>query len=189
MAVLLALLAPLQYYFAHDICKSQPLRAGAQAPDATVYTQAGREWTPASDAGRVVVLSFWATWCGPCRRELPVLDSLAALLDSTQAVRVYAVNVGETKAQVDEFVRESGLKLSVLYDSAEVAARLYSVTALPTLVVIDKNGKVILAETGFQPAMPYLLTSAIEGEVTGAFRSVEDARGKELRKADRGSAP
>jgi len=175
VGVLLALLAPLQYYFAHDLWRGQPLRAGAEAPRATVYTEAGREWTPAADSGRVVVLSFWATWCEPCRRELPLLDSLRALLDSTEAVRIYAVNVGEPKSKVDDFVRTSGLRLPVLYDTAEVAARLYSVTALPTLVVIGRSGRVILAEAGFQPTMPYLLMSAIEGEVEEAFRRPDSA--------------
>lgn len=173
VALLLLLLAPLQFYFASRLLRNQPLRTGDAVPAATVLTEEGSEWTPQSDSGRVVVLSFWASWCGPCRRELPQLDSLYARLDSTKAVRFYAVNVGESNSTVAEYIRQTGLNLPVLYDSAEVGSRLFAVTALPTLIVIGRDGKVLLSESGYQPWGISVLWSVISRKVQNAFRPEE----------------
>lgn len=187
--LLLLLLAPLQYYFASRLYRHRTLRTGDPVPAARVLTQAGSEWTPGSDSGRVVILSFWASWCEPCRRELPLLDSLYARLDSTESVRFYAVNVGESRSTVKDHVRRTGLTLPVLYDSAEVASRSFAVTALPTLVVIGRDGTILLSESGFQPWLPDLIARAVSLQVDAAFRPVETTAQDPLESALRNYDP
>lgn len=187
--LLILLLAPLQYYFAGKLWRYQSLRPGDPVPAATVTTEIGGDWTPASEAGRIVVLSFWASWCEPCRLELPVLDSLYDLLDSTDAVRFYAVNVGESRATVADHVRRTGMKLQVFYDSAEVASRMFAVTALPTLLVIDRDGKVLASESGYNPWMKSMLRRVISDRVEGAFRPEAQADSELLDAAMKGAGP
>jgi len=187
VVLLLLLLAPLQYHFAGKLWQYKPLGSGDQVPDAAVLTEAGSEWTPASDSGRVVVLSFWASWCEPCQRELPLLDSLYGYLDSTEAVHFYAVNVGESRSAVADHVQRTGMTLPVLYDSSEATSRVFAVTALPMLVVIGRNGRVLLAESGFQPWIVSELRNVISHQVEGAFRPVEGSPSDLLDEAIRGA--
>jgi thiol-disulfide isomerase/thioredoxin len=185
--LLLLLLAPLQYHFAGKLWQYQPLRSGDAIPAATLLTESGSEWTPAADSGRIVVLSFWASWCEPCRRELPLLDSLYGLLDSTEAVRFYAVNVGEPRAEVDDHVRRTGMKLPVLYDTAQAASEMFAITALPTLVVVGRDGTVLMAESGFQPWITSELRNLISHRVEDAFRPQEGSPSDLLDAATQGA--
>jgi peroxiredoxin len=99
-------------------------------------------------AGEVVLLHFWATWCPPCREELPALQALHAQL-APQGLRVLAVSVdGGSAETVARFAAERGLDFAVLHDPREEVARLYGVAAYPTSVVIDRAGRVLLAAPG-----------------------------------------
>ena len=112
---------------------------GKAAPDFTLKTINGEDVTLSALKDSVVVLDFWATWCGPCREGMPHLDKIADELKAT-GVKVYAVNLEETKEDVQAFIKETNLKLPVLLDSSGDVGRLYRAQGIPETVIIDRNG-------------------------------------------------
>lgn len=111
--------------------------------------------------GRPVLLDFWATWCGPCRAELPVLVRLHQRY-SARGFTVVGVNVDEAgPSLVPQFKRHFNIPYAVVYDLGNAASRAYQVTGLPTLVLIDRSGTVRRRYAGAIPEDT--LASAIEG--------------------------
>lgn len=119
---------------------------GRSAPDVT-FTLADGKTAKLSDLkGKPVVLSFWATWCGPCRKELPVLSDFAA--KRPDAV-FFAVNVDKDKAAAEKLARALKLTLPLVFDPEASAMSKFDVVLMPTMFVIDGNGTVKLKKTGF----------------------------------------
>ena len=101
--------------------------------------QSGIEKQLAEYAGKVIVLNFWATWCGPCRAEMGVLNRLYSEWGE-QGLVVLAINEEEAPEQVIPYVRGEGLDFTVLLDRLGLISRQYSVYELPTTFIIDRNG-------------------------------------------------
>lgn len=98
--------------------------------------------------GKAVVVAFWATWCGPCLREMPALQALRARL-SDGNVEVLAVNYGETPDRINRFLKRSGVAdLPILLDTDEEAARRWFVGNLPIAYAVDPGGTVRLGKKG-----------------------------------------
>jgi thiol-disulfide isomerase/thioredoxin len=98
--------------------------------------------------GKVVLLDFWTTWCGPCKRELPILEKLHKEFRAKGLV-VVGVNVGEDKAAVSKYMTAAGLTYPTIQVTPEdELLKSLSVNAFPTLVLIDREGKVALYEIG-----------------------------------------
>ncbi len=114
---------------------------GSVAPDFSLSGLDGAAVNLSDYRGRTVVLNFFATWCGPCRAEMPDLQAVYGELHDHGMVLV-AVNQGETREQVSSFAREFGLTFPILLDQDEATARLYGVRAFPTTVIIDGRGVV-----------------------------------------------
>jgi len=91
--------------------------------------------------GKVVLLNFWATWCPPCQQEIPMFVEVYEELKDQDFV-ILAVSMGESKEKVSSFVAEKGMTFPVLLDSNKHVARRYLVRAIPTSVVIDRDGVV-----------------------------------------------
>ena len=88
--------------------------------------------------GKVVMVNFWATWCAPCRDEMPLIQKFADLYE--QDLVVLAVNAGEDEATVRQFIDEFGLDFSIVLDPPNIVANLYRVYAYPTTMFIDRDG-------------------------------------------------
>lgn len=101
--------------------------------------------------GRVVVIDFWATWCGPCREQEAILAGLVGDYDPDE-VAFLAINVGEARPLVEAFVREDPFAYPVLLDPAETLGARYGVYALPTVLVADPRGAVTFTRMGITPA-------------------------------------
>ena len=102
----------------------------------------------AEQRGRVVLVNFWATWCPPCRAELPALQALHATL-AAEGLAVLAVSVDAGPGEaVARFASGRGLDVPVLVDPAEDVARRYGVGAYPTSVVIDRSGRIVHRAAG-----------------------------------------
>lgn len=139
--VVIAAIAGGGYLF-YQSSKAPPLKEGDQAPGFTLPLMGGGEASLADYRGKVVVLNVWATWCGPCREEMPSMQRLYQSLKG-QPFEMLAVSIDTRGAQdVDPFVKKLNLTFPILYDTDKKVPSLYQTTAVPESFIIDKNGVV-----------------------------------------------
>ena len=129
--------------------RDQPVAAGFRAPDFAVADEQGETVTMATYAGKVVLLNVWATWCGPCREEMP---SMQLLYDrfSREDFEIAAISVDALPDRTDDqgnpggdplaFARELGLTFPVLLDPAGEIQRIYGATKVPESFLIGRDG-------------------------------------------------
>ncbi len=116
------------------------VEVGDLAPDFTLLDLDGNTVSLQDFKGeKVVYLNFWATWCPPCRMEMPDLDKLYQENKSDDFV-VLAINLGESEKLVKEFIEENGYSFPVLLDKSQKVGIAYNTFSIPTSVVIDKEG-------------------------------------------------
>jgi thiol-disulfide isomerase/thioredoxin len=125
----------------------RPWPAGRPTPPIELPAWEGPAWRLADARGQVVVLNFWASWCEPCRSELPSLELLAER-HAGDKVQVVAVNFRETDGAIRRFLAQSPISVPVLRDSDGAAARAYAVRIFPTTVVFGRNGRAAFTVTG-----------------------------------------
>jgi len=123
----------------------------------------------------ILVLSFFATWCQPCRQEMPMLQELAAKYRE-DGVLFYLVNQGQSRDTVENFLFDQVINLPVILDQFEVLAQKFCVRELPTLAVVDRSG--ILAEyhTGYHPEYEKTLIHKLDsllGRLPGPGKKAE----------------
>jgi thiol-disulfide isomerase/thioredoxin len=126
---------------------------GKPAPAFTLKSLQDKDTALADYKGKVVVLDFWATWCGPCVASLPHLDKLAKE-KADDGVVVFAVNLEEEKDDVQKFITKKKLSLNVLLDTDGAVGKQYKATAIPQTVVIGKDGVVKKVFVGISPEGP-----------------------------------
>ena len=152
-----ALYSQLGDQFAPDQLATQPTETlgettpqPQQVPDFTVYDADGNEVKLSDYFGKPIVLNFWASWCGPCKSEMPHFEEkYLALKDEITFLMVNMTdNSRETVEIASGFVADSGYTFPVLYDSASSAAITYGVTSLPTTYFIDAEGNGIAQAVG-----------------------------------------
>ncbi|MFO0734370.1 MAG: TlpA disulfide reductase family protein [Labilithrix sp.] len=97
--------------------------------------------------GHPVILDFWATWCGPCQMEAPVVNTIAQRYKD-RGLAVIGVNTSDEDGLAAQFIRQKHLGFPVVYDEGNRIAKKYGVTNLPTLIVVSKTGKVVAIRTG-----------------------------------------
>jgi thiol-disulfide isomerase/thioredoxin len=136
------LLQPAQTTTAPSIAQ-----VGAPAPTIQLPLASGGEADLAADRGKVVLVNFWATWCEPCKSEMPGLQQLADDL-SGQPFRLYSVDLQEDAQQIQTFEQQYNLRLYAVMDQDGTATRAYGVRALPSTFLIDQKGVLHLQRLG-----------------------------------------
>ena len=150
--------------------------AGESAPDFTTKKLLTRDAvTLSGQQGKLVFLTFWASWCPPCRKELPILENVQRTLGAERAV-VYAVSFKETdETAVRRWARAGALQLTLLEDDSGQVARKYDIHAIPHLFIIGRDGKILKVHTGYGPGSIDELVADINAALQSAALPVSAA--------------
>ncbi len=121
-----------------------------EAPDFTLKSLEGSNLRLEEYRGQVVLINFWASWCGPCRQEMPVLDRLHHRYEDT-GFAVLGVNVEGDPEMAREIVDKTHVTFPILLDDGQKVSELYSLEAMPSTVVIDRDGVIRYIHHGYKP--------------------------------------
>lgn len=123
---------------------------GKDAPDLTLKLLDGKTYRQSSLKGNVVLLDYWATWCGPCKASLPHINELARDKDlAAKGLRVFAANDGEDAATVTRFLTAAKYTFQVPLDPTKALAQAYRVSGIPLTILIGRDGKVAQVFEGY----------------------------------------
>ena len=124
--------------------------AGKAAPDFVLRSASGENMRLSEYRGDVVMINFWATWCGPCRQEMPLLDDLYSRYQRV-GFNLLGVNIDDDSARAMKMVKELGINFPVLFDESKQVSKLYQVEAMPVTILIDREGMVRHVHHGYKP--------------------------------------
>src|SRR5262249_2744237 len=128
---------------------SAGLKVGGDFPNLASFQFEGE--LPADLAGKIVMVDFWASWCGPCKKSFPALDELQKKFGG-QGWKIIAVNEDQKKSDMDHFLKENKVSFTVLRDAAADGEKLVDkvdVSAMPSTFIIDGAGKVRFIHSGY----------------------------------------
>ncbi len=119
--------------------KRQILSIGDKAPDFTLLDLSGNKVSLSQILkGKETILSFWASWCPECRREMPQLERFSGIYKDK--IEIIGINVGESKSEIGPFISSLGVNYKILLDSRGEIAKLYGIIGVPTNILINKDG-------------------------------------------------
>lgn len=123
---------------------------GAVAPAFQLNSSTGKPIALADLKGQVVLINFWASWCGPCRQEMPILDQL---YKSYQAAgfTLIGVNVEPNASDADKFLKGTPVTFPILFDPQSMVSKLYEVSGMPSTIIVDRDGKIAYVHHGYKP--------------------------------------
>jgi thiol-disulfide isomerase/thioredoxin len=120
------------------------------APDFALRTFDGQNLRLSEHLGEVVLINFWATWCGPCRQEMPLLDELYAKYRRAGLV-LLSINIDEQQAPAMEMARTLKVSYPVLFDAHKDVSRAYDIGTMPLTVLVDREGVIRYVSEGYKP--------------------------------------
>ena len=127
-----------------------PQAAQGPAPDFTLKSLSGENVKLSELRGQVVLINFWASWCGPCRQEMPLLDQMYQKYGEL-GFTLLGVNVEQDSADAQRLLHDTPVTFPILFDTQNVVSKLYDVTAMPSTVIVDRDGNVRFVHKGYQP--------------------------------------
>jgi peroxiredoxin len=120
------------------------------APNFSLPAMSGGEVSLSDLKGQVVMLNFWATWCGPCRQEMPHLEELYQRY-SDLGFTLLGVNVEDDSSGAGKFLAATPVSFPILFDPTSQVSELYDVVAMPSTVLVDREGNVRFVHHGYKP--------------------------------------
>lgn len=139
------------FAFAAGFAKASPEELIAKpATDFALRSLSGDNLRLSEQLGEVVILNFWATWCGPCRQEMPLLDEIHSKYRRAGLV-LLSINIDEHAEAAAEMAKTLGVSYPVLLDARNEVAKAYEIGTLPVTFLIDREGKVRYVSEGFKP--------------------------------------
>jgi peroxiredoxin len=141
------------------------MQTGALAPAFTLKTLNDRNLSLREYRGRVVMINFWATWCGPCRQEMPALNALYEKYRDAGFV-LFGINVDADPANAARMVDRLKVTYPILFDRDKKASSLYQVNAMPMTILIDRDGKIRHVQKGYHPGYEDKYREQVRGLLT-----------------------
>jgi peroxiredoxin len=123
---------------------------GQMAPDFVLKSSSGENLRLSEYRGDVVMINFWATWCGPCRQEMPLLDELYARYQRV-GFNLLGVNIDDDSQRAMRMVDDLGIRFPVLFDERKEVSELYNVEAMPATILVDREGNIRYVHHGYKP--------------------------------------
>jgi cytochrome c biogenesis protein CcmG/thiol:disulfide interchange protein DsbE len=122
---------------------------GQVAPEITVTDAHGQPLPLASLRGKLVYVDFWASWCGPCRQSFPWMNAMHDKY-AANGLAIVGINVDQKRSDADRFLAQMPARFSVVYDPQGTSPRAYAIKGMPSSVLIDPQGRVLLVHAGFR---------------------------------------
>ena len=122
---------------------------GSTAPDFTLRSNQGDNKKLSELRGRVVLINFWASWCGPCAQELPKLNELVKL-HGDEGFELLAINIDEEPEKAIKMMKKLGVDFTVLFDETKKVSKQYKIDAMPMTIILDRNGEVRYIHRGYK---------------------------------------
>jgi thiol-disulfide isomerase/thioredoxin len=155
LAALLAISAP-------SVCLAADDLPPTPAPDFTLPGRDGKPVSLSQYRGQVVMVNFWASWCGPCRQEFPVLDQLYKKY-KPMGFTLLGVNVESETDLAQKFLAQTPASFPILFDRQNATSKLYGVSAMPTTLLVDRKGNVRWLHRAYKPGDENLYLNAVRG--------------------------
>jgi thiol-disulfide isomerase/thioredoxin len=127
-----------------------PLQVGAPGPGFQLNSNSGKPISLADLKGQIVLVNFWASWCGPCRQEMPILEQLNQKYHS-KGVALIGVNVEPDSAAATAWLKATPVSFPILFDVDSKVSKLYEVQGMPNTVILDRKGVVRYIHRGYSP--------------------------------------
>jgi len=143
------------------------LEVGQAAPEVVVTTAGGKPLTLSALKGKTVYLDFWASWCGPCRESFPFMNAMQEKYAKDGLV-IVGINVDKKRADAEKFLAQFPARFTIGYDEAGATPATYTVKKMPSSFLIDRDGRVSAAHSGFN--------GEIRDEVESRIRAALAAR-------------
>ena len=129
---------------------AKEVKIDGKAMDFTLPSRSGENVRLAEMQGEVVLVNFWASWCGPCREELPKLEEMHQKYKEL-GVKIVGINIDETRELSQKLLKDVEVNFSVLYDHDNRVSEPYNIRAMPSTYIIDKSGNFRYLHLGYQP--------------------------------------
>jgi len=120
------------------------------AANFTLKSAAGKNTRLSEHRGEVVLINFWASWCGPCRQEMPHLDALQKKFQPL-GFTVFGVNVEQDRTMADKVLKDIPVSFPILFDDENQVSKLYDIDAMPVTVLVDRSGEIRFVHRGYKP--------------------------------------
>ena len=121
-----------------------------KAPNFTLKSNTGKNVKLSELRGQVILLNFWASWCGPCRQEMPLLEKLHKRYKAL-GFTVLGVNVEEDPRKAKTLLKDISVSFPILFDTSNKVSKQYKVSAMPSTVMIDRDGNMRYLHKGYKP--------------------------------------
>jgi len=132
------------------LATSNSIASDPAAPDFNLPSKTGEAIALAKLKGQVVMLNFWASWCGPCRTEMPLMDQIYKKY-SAAGFTLLGVNVDTDSTDAQKFLSQVPVSFPIAFDRDNKVSKLYDVSAMPSSVFIDRKGNVRALHRGYKP--------------------------------------
>ena len=124
-------------------------KLSGKAANFTLKSRSGKNIKLSELRGEVVMLNFWASWCGPCRKEMPLLEKIHKKYKRL-GFTLLGVNVEENSSDAKNYLKDVKVTFPILFDRTQKTSKLYNVSAMPTTILIDRNGNKRFIHKGYK---------------------------------------